>query len=195
MVASSSGSMVTSGGTASGVHGAERQGEGPFGDRSRSLGCVAHQGRRVGHGAVLIGDDECGEPVEAAQEGADALRSLGVDEGHFGPGVLQPVAQLLTGPPGVEGHDDGAGQGDGPERHHPLGQVPHHDGDAVTLPDAEFVDQAVGQRAGDPVVLGERGPLVLVDEVGGVAVPEGQIEDGAAVTPGRSSTCGWGRPG
>ena len=41
----------------------------------------------------------------------------------------------------------------------------------------ELVDQPVGQRAGDAVVLGEAGPLVLVDQIGGVAVPEGQVED------------------
>ena len=44
---------------------------------------------------------------------------------------------------------------------------------------AELVPQPVRQRAGDPVVLGEAGPLVLVDQEGGVAVAEGQVEDGA----------------
>ena len=95
------------------------------------------------------------EGLEPAEEGPDALHALGVDEGDLGAGVLEAVAQLLAAPPRVERHDDGAGQGGAPERHDPLGDVAHDDGDAVALLDAEGVAQPVRQRRGDAVVLGE----------------------------------------
>ena len=137
MVASSSGSMATSGGDGVGIDVAERQGEGPFGDRcairrTRVRTAAGAAGRRR---AVLVGHDERREAAQAAEEGSDGLGPLGVDEGQLGPGVLQSVAQLLARPPGVERDDDGAGQGDGPERHDPFGQVAHGDGDPVALRD------------------------------------------------------------
>ena len=60
-------------------------GERPFGDRRRSVGRArGRAGAGVVHGAVLVGDDQRGEPAQAAEEGADALGPLRVDEGHLG---------------------------------------------------------------------------------------------------------------
>ena len=160
------------------VHGAQRQGERPLGDRcgtARRLPDLEGS-RRLG--PVLVGHDERAEVGQAAQEGPEALGPLGVDEGHLGAGVLEAVAQLLAAPPRIERHHDGAGERGRPEGHDPLGQVAHDDGDAVALGDAERRLQAVRQRAGDAVVLREGGPLVLVDQEDGVAVAERHVEDG-----------------
>ena len=128
---------------------------------------------------MLVGHDHGAEVRQAAEEGADPLDPLGVDEGHLGARVLEPVAQLLAAPPGVQRDHDGAGQRGAPEGHDPLGQVPHDDGDAVALFDPEGGAQPVGQGAGDAVVLGEGRPLVLVDEEDVVAVAERHVDDGA----------------
>ena len=114
-----------------------------------------------------------------AEDGTDPLDPLGVDEGHLGARVLEPVAQLLAAPPRVQRDDDGPGQRGAPERHDPLGQVPHDDGDPVALFDPEGGAQPVGQGAGDAVVLGEGRPLVLVDEEDVVAVAERHVHHGA----------------
>ncbi len=132
-----------------------------------------------GLAAMLVGHDHGAEVRQAPEEGADPLDPLRVDEGHLGARVLEPVAQLLAAPPGVQRDDDGAGQRGAPEGHDPLGQVAHDDGDAVALFDPEGGAQPVGQGAGDAVVLGEGRPLVLVDEEHVVAVAERHVDDGA----------------
>ena len=157
---------------------AQRQGEGPLGRAGLALGRLAHRQGPGGLAAVLVGHDHGAEVGQAAEDRADPLHALAVDEGHLGAGVLEPVAQLLAAPPRVQRDDDGPGQGGAPERHHPLRDVAHDDGDAVALLHAELVAQAVGQGAGDPVVLGEGRPLVLVDEEHGVPVPERHVHDG-----------------
>ena len=130
---------------------------------------------------MLVGDDDGLEVLEPAGDGPDALGPLGVDEDHLGTRVLEAVTQLLAAPPRVERHDDGAAEAGRPEGHDPLGQVAHDDCHPVALLDAEGGVQPVGQAAGDAVVLGERGALVLVDEERLVAVGEGHIEHDAQV--------------
>ena len=92
--------------------------------------------------------------------------------------VTEPVGQLGPGPPGVEGHDDGAHRDRRPEGDHPLGQVAHGDGHPVALGDPEPVDEGVGQGGHRREVLGERDPLVLVDQEVLVPVEGGQLEHG-----------------
>ena len=156
----------------------QRQGERPFGHEPRPGGRLGDGQRRVGLGAVLVGDDDGAEVGQPGQDGADPFRPLRVDEDHLGARVLQAVTQFLAAPPRIERDDDGAGQRGGPEGHDPLRQVAHDDGHTVALCNAERVAQAVGQRAGDAVVLGEGRPLVLVDEEDGVAVTERHVNDG-----------------
>jgi len=79
-------------------------------------------------------------------------------------------------------------RGSHPKGHHPLGKVAHRNGHPITLLDAVLVPEAVGDGRGDPVVLPEGGPLVLVDQKVAVTAGEGQVEDdaqrGGGVFPG-----------
>ena len=120
---------------------------------------------------MLVGHDEGGESIEVAQDGTQARRSLLVDESDLGAGVLQAVVQLLGRPPCVEGDHDGTGQSGGPERHDPLGQIPHDDGDPVARFDPEGMLQAMGRPAwawdvglrGRPHALGNVAPVLGKD--------------------------------
>ena len=195
MVASSSGSMVRSGGAAASSTGPSASGKGhsPPAPRRRAVRRrPAAPWRSVRCSSATT---RAREARQAAEEGTDALGPLGVDEGDLGAGVLEPVAQLLAAPPGVEGHHDGAGQGGGPEGHDPLGDVAHDDGDPVALLRPRTRAEPVGQRAGDAVVLGEGRALVLVDQEGGVAVAERHVEHGPQRGGLRSSRSGWARRG
>ncbi len=159
---------------------AERQGKGPFGHRCRSVRRGADtQGRTGARGTVLVGDDQGRQAPQSPEKGPNRLGPLRIDEGDLRTGILQPVAQLLTRPPGVQRDHDGPGQGDGPEGHDPFGQIAHGDGDPIARSDREFVPQPVGQGAGDPVVLREAGALVLVDQERAVPMAERKVEHGA----------------
>ena len=115
----------------------------------------------------------------SARCGAIRGLTLLVDECDPGARVGQAVGELLAGPPGVEGNGDGADGDRGPERHHPVGQVPHGDGNPVAGSHTESVDQLVAECRHGAEVFGEGDPLVLVDEKVLVAVEGGQLEDGA----------------
>ena len=185
------------GGRGVGVDVAERQCEGPFGHRCRPVRRLADGGGVPGCVAVRCSSAtiRAVKPGQPAEEGADALGPLRVDEGDLGTRVLQPVAQLLAGPPGVERDDDGPGQGDGPEGHDPLGQVAHGDGDPVALGDAELVSAAGGpacRRSGSA----RRRWCARPRRPGrwrrrGRATGRGRC----ATMAGRSSRCAWRRRG
>ena len=64
------------------------------------------------------------------------LEPLGISDHHRRPGVLEPVDELLAGPPAVERCSDGS-EGDGREEgDDPLRAVGGEDGDSVTGTDA-----------------------------------------------------------
>ncbi len=173
MVASSSGSMVTSGrvDVGAGV---------PTSSAKETTGTGA-SGRRRHLGAVLVGDHHRPQVGELGQVRRQALEARRVDEGDLGARVGQSVVELGARPPRVERHDHAAGHGRAPERHGPLGEVAHGDGDPVAELDAEAAAQPTGDGGRDAEVLLVGGALVLVDEIVGVAVPAGQLEDHAQV--------------
>ena len=68
-----------------------------------------------------------------AVRASDPPGALVVDEQDLGARVGQPVVQLFSGPPGVQGHHHRPGRGGGPERDRPLREVPHGDGHPVAV--------------------------------------------------------------
>ena len=147
MVASSSGSMVRSGGEASASTSPSARAKGHSVDGRRSVGrgcgpfeCAGVAGVRCSSATISVV-----KPLQPPEERPNRLGPLRVDEGDLRTGVLQPVAQLFARPPCVERDDDGPGQGDGPEGHDPFGQIPHGDGDPVAR-----IDRELGPAAGGP---------------------------------------------
>ena len=115
-------------------------------------------------------------PRRAAVAWPRSARSMSAIE-HGGSAVLERVVELVGRPPRVERHGDGADRGDGRERDHPLGVVPHADGHAVTRRDPVAVDEEGGEGVDVGHHLGEAPPLVLVHEEGVVAACAGAGED------------------
>ena len=181
MVASSSGSIVTSG---------KRHVRGPACPPARRRRRSGRARRAAGEhlGAVLVGDHHGAEVGELGQMRRQAVEAGRVDEGHLGARVGQAVVELGARPPRVERDHDAAGRGRPPEGHGPLGQVAHGDGDPVAELDPEPVPQRPGDRGGDAEVLLVGGPLVLVDEVvagrrGPATAPGSLGQVGGAVLP------------
>ena len=115
---------------------------------------------------VADGDDFDIKPVEVRLK---ALGPLPVREQQLQAAVLDPVDELLAGPPGVDGHRNRADGGHSHERGDPLRVVAQGDADAIAGLDAAF-DQAVGalRRPFPHGAIGVALPLVDVEVLVGV---------------------------
>ena len=132
-----------------------------------------------GSGVVGTGAHDDRSDVELRQHLGEPVEAFCVDEHHFGSGVLEPVLQLVGGPPCVERHDDRTGRGRRPERDRPLGEVPHHDRNPVAGSDAEAFDEDLREVGGGAIVLLEGEHFVFVHDEGGVAPPPAGLENHA----------------
>ena len=133
---------------------------------------------RAGGQVVGAGADH-GIDGGASQLGCDPREALAVGDQHLRTGVGEAVGELGTGPPRVERHDHGADACRRPERQHPLGVVAHGDRHPVAGAHTDVVRQAAGQHVHHLVGAGVAEALVLVDEVGRVAVGGARLPDGA----------------
>lgn len=118
---------------------------------------------------IAATDEDVFEIRQAVCIGADPIPALGITDQRPGTGILQPVGQFRTGPPGVQRHDDRAQAGNGKEGDRPFRQVSHGQADTVALADAhrsEFGGKSAGRAK--PGLIAD--PLVLVDREGMVAM-------------------------
>ena len=135
------------------------------------------------------GDDGGAEVRQVRHVVGDAIGALLVADQELGAGVRQSVVELLTGPPGVEGHDHGTRGRRRPEGDGPLRKVAHSDRHPVAVLHAKAIAPYPRQVGRGAEVLLEGDPLVLVDEEGGVTVRAARRQDvpegGGGVLPHR----------
>ena len=91
----------------------------------------------------------------------DALIAFGVDHRDLCASIRQPILDLSASPPRIERRDDRAAQRSREKCDWPLGQIAHHDRDAIALHDALLL-QLVRKCEHGPREGVERRPLVLV---------------------------------
>ncbi len=145
-------------------------------DRGVVLGLDLDVGQRRGGKAPDVGEHVLDRGL--AHVRLQAFQAFVIRDQHAGAGVGQPVRQLVSRPPCVQRHDDRADAARRPERHRPLRQVAHGDGDAVALLHAKR-HQVRGERVHDLVYLRVGVAAVLVDDERVRAVHRAQLPDRA----------------
>ena len=137
-------------------------------------------GSRVGN-EVCVVDDALGKSLAPYPDHAPDTERVEVDlsglykpfsvgDQHARAGLIDQSLQFRRFQPGIEWHDDGAQQLQGPERKDPLRVVAHRDGDPVTVPDLECVPERMRERDHLEPLFVECPPLVPVDHGIGTAV-------------------------
>ena len=95
---------------------------------------------------------------------AQSLPALGIGNRQRRAGIGQAILKLRPCPPGIQRRDDGARMDGGPERHRPLRQIAHDDGNPVPLFHS-VGNQLFGQLRHRPPVCIKGHPLIVVDHV------------------------------
>ncbi len=106
----------------------------------------------------------------------EGIFELGIDEQHRCPAVLDDVVDLFDLKPEVDRYEHSPEATDPEEAHEQSGRVLRHDGDPLTLGEAQGVEPSgLGSRPGMHLLVGQRtqrrrGLVRLVDEPHAVAV-------------------------